>query len=343
MAVIMAKSFDPDTFLNNYGVILDVRSPEEYLQGHIPGAKSMPLLSDEERKKVGICYKQNGREKAVELGFEIVGPKCADLITQAKGLAPDKIIRLYCWRGGMRSESMAWLLERAGFNVILLTGGYKAFRRWGRSLFQIPQNMMILAGMTGTGKTEILKALAARGEQILDLEKLANHRGSSYGSLGQPPQPTNEQFWNLITIHWANLNRQKPVWIEAESKGIGICRIPQEIVEKMMRSPIIEIIRSREERVQLLVEIYGKAAIDELIAATKRIQKRLGGVRTQQAIELIQQGSLAEACQIILDYYDQTYTYDLKKRNAPIYQINLSGLSADEGAAVIHQMTSVLI
>jgi tRNA 2-selenouridine synthase len=191
----MTQSLHPDEFFNIPGVILDVRSPAEYLQGHIPGAKSLPLLSDEERAKVGICYKQQGRETAVELGFEIVGPKCADFITQAKHLAPDKIVRLYCWRGGMRSESMAWLLERAGFHVTLLTGGYKAFRRWGRSLFQIPQNIIILAGMTGTGKTEILKALAAKGEQILDLEQLANHRGSSYGSLGQLPQPTNEQFW----------------------------------------------------------------------------------------------------------------------------------------------------
>lgn len=330
----MTQSLHPDEFLNTPGAILDVRSPGEYLQGHIPGARSFPLLSDEERAKVGICYKQNGREMAVELGFEILGPKCADFISQAKSLAPDKMVRLYCWRGGMRSESMAWLLEKAGFNVSLLTGGYKAFRRWGRPLFQIPQNIIILAGMTGTGKTEILKALAARGEQILDLEKLANHRGSSYGSLGQPPQPTNEQFWNLITIHWARLDRQKNVWIEAESKRIGICRIPQEIVEQMMRSPVVEIIRSRKERVQLLVEIYGKAAPDALIKATKRIQKRLGGVRTQQAIELIQQGNLAAACQMILDYYDKTYAYDLQKRNVPIDRINLSGLSADEGATI---------
>jgi tRNA 2-selenouridine synthase len=238
---------------------------------------------------------------------------------------------------------MAWLLEMAGFNITLLTGGYKAFRRWGRSLFQIPQPIIILAGMTGTGKTEILKALAARGEQILDLEQLANHRGSSYGRLGQPPQPTNEQFWNLITIHWAKLNRQKPVWIEAESKRIGLCRIPQEIVEQMMRSPIVEVIRSREERVQLLVEIYGKATLHELIKATKRIQKRLGGVRTQQAIEFIQQRNLAEACQIILDYYDRTYAYDLQKRNVPIHRIYLSGLSANESATLIHKMLPKLI
>ncbi len=339
----MVQSLHPDEFLKTSGAILDVRSPGEYTQGHIPGAKSLPLLSDEERAKVGICYKQNGRESAVELGFEIVGPKCASLITQAKILAPDKTIRLYCWRGGMRSESMAWLLEMAGFNVTVLKGGYKAFRGWGRSLFQIPQQIIILAGMTGSGKTEILNALAARGEQILDLEKLANHRGSSYGGLGQPAQPTNEQFWNLITIHWAKLNRQKPVWIEAESKGIGICRIPQEIVEQMMRSrsvagavsPVVEITRSREERVQLLVEIYGNAATEELVRATKRIQKRLGGVRTQQAIELIQQGNLAAACHIILDYYDKTYRYDLNKRHVEIHRINLSGLSVDEGAAIV--------
>ncbi|MGB3536371.1 MAG: tRNA 2-selenouridine(34) synthase MnmH [Microcoleaceae cyanobacterium] len=333
----MVNFLKPDDFINATGVILDVRSPGEYKQGHIPGAYSFPLLNDEERAKVGICYKQNGRENAVELGFEIVGPKCANFIAKAKDLVPDKIVRVYCWRGGMRSESMAWLLEMAGFNITVLKRGYKAFRGWGRSLFQIPQNMIILAGMTGTGKTDILQALAAKGEQILDLEKIANHRGSSYGSLGQAPQPTNEQFWNLITIEWAKLNHQKTVWVEAESKGIGVCRIPQEIVNQMKRSPVLEVNRSREERVHLLVEIYGKAMTEELVMATKRIRKRLGDVRTQQAIEFIQQGNLAAACHIILDYYDKTYRYDLNKRNVPIQTIDLSGLSVDEAAAIITQ------
>ncbi len=334
----MVQSLHPHDFLNASGLIFDVRSPAEYLQGHIPGANSFPLLDDEERAKVGICYKQEGHDRAVELGFEIVGPKCAALITQAKILAPNRTVRLYCWRGGMRSESVAWLLEIAGFDVILLTGGYKAFRRWGRSLFQMPQKMIILAGMTGTGKTDILDALAYRGEQVLDLEKLANHRGSSYGNIGQLPQPTNEQFWNLITIYWAKLNRQKLIWIEAESKGIGICRIPQEIVDQMMRSPVIEVTRSREERVQLLVNTYGNATVEALIKATQRIRKRLGGERTKQAIEWIEKGNLARACQIILDYYDQTYTYDLQKRQGSIHQINISDLSAEEGADLILQI-----
>lgn len=334
----MAQSLHPDEFLKTLGTTLDVRSPGEYTQGHIPGTVSFPLLSDEERAKVGICYKQKGRDSAVELGFEIVGPKCANFIIQAKQLAPDKTLKIYCWRGGMRSESMAWLLEKAGFKVTLLIGGYKAFRRWGQSLFKVPQNIIILAGKTGTGKTDILTELAAKGEQILDLEKLANHRGSSYGSLGQPPQPTNEQFWNLIIINWAKLEPQKPVWIEAESKGIGICRIPQEIVEQMKRSPVVEIIRSRQERVQSLVELYGNATQEKLIIATKRIKKRLGGVRTQKAIESIQQGDLAAACQIILDYYDKTYSYDLNKRNVPIHPIDLSGVSVDLAASLLCQL-----
>ncbi|MGB3405771.1 MAG: tRNA 2-selenouridine(34) synthase MnmH [Microcoleaceae cyanobacterium] len=338
----MAQSLHPDEFLKTLGIILDVRSPGEYTQGHIPEAINFPLLSNEERAKVGICYKQQGRENAVELGFEIVGPKCANFITQAKQLAPDKTVRIYCWRGGMRSESVGWLLEKAGFNVTLLIGGYKGFRRWGKSLFKVPQNMIILAGKTGTGKTDILTALAKKGEQVLDLEKLANHRGSSYGSLGQPPQPTNEQFCNLMIIHWAKLDRQKSVWIEAESKRIGICRIPQDIVEQMNDSPIVEIILSPQERVESLVKIYGNATIEELIIATKRIKKRLGGVRAKQAIELIQQQDLASACQIILEYYDRTYTYHLEKQNVPIHTIDLSGLSTNESVAVILQMTSAL-
>jgi tRNA 2-selenouridine synthase len=337
----MAQSLHPDEFLKTSGIILDVRSPGEYTQGHIPEAINFPLLSNEERAKVGICYKQEGRDSAVELGFEIVGPKCADFIIQAKQLAADKTVRIYCWRGGMRSESVGWLLEKAGFNVTLLIGGYKGFRRWGQSLFKIPQNMIILAGKTGTGKTDILTALAVKGEQVLDLEKLANHRGSSYGSLGQPPQPTNEQFWNLIIIHWAKLDRKKPVWIEAESKGIGICRIPQEMINQMKRSPTVEITRTQQERVESLVKIYGNATIEELIIATKRIKKRLGDVRTKQAIELIQQQDLTSACQIILEYYDRTYTYNLQKQNVPIHTIDLSNLSTNESVAAILKMTSL--
>ncbi|MDJ0554973.1 MAG: tRNA 2-selenouridine(34) synthase MnmH [Microcoleaceae cyanobacterium MO_207.B10] len=339
----MAKSLKPDAFFQTPGVILDVRSPAEYAQGHIPGAISFPLLNNEERAQVGTCYKQKGKDEAVELGLAIAGPKFADFVAHAKILAPDRQVRIHCWRGGMRSGAVGWLLETAGFNVSLLVGGYKGFRRWGRSLFSVPQKIIILGGMTGNGKTEILTALANMGEQVLDLEALAHHRGSSFGALGQLPQPTNEQFWNAIAMEWAKFDRTQPLWIEAESKRIGMCSIPDEIFAQMETATVIEISRSRQERLEFLVEIYGEADINHLIAATERIRRRLGGLRTQAAVNFLNQGNFVAAFDLILHYYDKTYTYDLEKRDVNIYKIDVSGLSAVDAAVLVREKSKEIL
>lgn len=330
--VDMVRSLPVEQFLQAPGIILDVRSPGEYEQGHIPGAVSFPLFTNAERASVGTCYKQQGRDRAVELGFEIVGPKTADFVKRAKQLAPDRQVRVHCWRGGMRSESMAWLLGMAGLQVSVLAGGYKSFRRWVLDEFEIPRPILILGGMTGMGKTDILAALAAQGAQVLDLEHLAHHRGSSYGNLGLPPQPTTEQFENSIALQWHSLDPSQPVWIEAESKRIGTCRIPEALFRQMDRSSVLEITRPRSERLQALVDLYGRADRADLIAATERIRKRLGGLRTQEALKFLQQEDLAAACDIILDYYDKTYTYDLHRREVPIYSLDVTGLTPEASA-----------
>lgn len=317
------------------GVILDVRSPGEYQQGHIPGAVSFPLFTNEERARVGTCYKQQGREQAVELGLEIVAPKSVGLVKRAKELAIDRQVRIHCWRGGMRSESVAWLLRLAGLDVAVLTGGYKTFRRWALTTLELPRTILILGGMTGTGKTAILAALNNQGEQVLDLEDLANHRGSSYGNLGLPEQPTTEQFENLIAVQWSRFNPAQPIWIEAESKRIGVCRVPENLFSQMEQSPVLEITRSRPERLQILVDLYGNADRQELIAATDRLRKRLGGLRTQAALTFLAQDKLTEACDVVLDYYDKTYTYDLRRREVPIYSLDVTGLAPEVSAKLL--------
>jgi tRNA 2-selenouridine synthase len=322
-------------FLNAPGIILDVRSPAEFAQGHIPGAISFPLFTDEERSQVGICYKQNGRDAAVELGFAIAGGKFAGFIRQAKALAGDHSIRLHCWRGGMRSEAVAWVLEMAGMKVSLLVGGYKAFRHWVLSQFVISKKTIVLGGMTGACKTDILMALKQQGAQVLDLEGLADHRGSSYGGIGLPSQPSTEQFENLIAIEWAQFQPEQPVWIEAESKRIGTCRIPEALFQQMERARVIEICRPRAERLAAIVKLYGAMDRAALIAATQRINKRLGGLRTQQAITFLQAGQLSEAFDIVLDYYDKTYTYDLQRRQVTIQPVDITGLAADAAAQVV--------
>ncbi len=323
----MPTSLTIEDFLQATGPILDVRGPSEHGHGHIPGAVSFPIFSDEERAQVGICYKESGQDAAVELGFDIVGPKCGDFVRAAKALAPDRHLRVHCWRGGMRSGSMGWMLEMAGFNVKTLEGGYKAYRRWVRQVLKEPTPLIVLGGMTGTSKTQILHELAALGEPVLDLEALANHRGSSYGALMLPPQPSTEHYENLIAEQCVLLGTDRPIWVEAESRRVGTCRIPDEFFLQMEAAPTLEVLRSLEERLDLLVEIYGEADPQQLIKATERIRKRLGGQRTQTAVAAIYQGDLRTACSIILDYYDRTYRYDLERRNQTIPQVDLIGLS----------------
>jgi tRNA 2-selenouridine synthase len=337
----MPKPLDIDDFLQGSGPILDVRSPGEFQRGHIPGAVSFPLFTDDERAEVGTCYKQVGREAAVELGFDIAGPKCGEFVRAAKAMAPERHLRIHCWRGGMRSGGMGWILELAGFTVHLLDGGYKAYRRWVRETLATPKPILILGGMTGSGKTQILHKLAALGEPVLDLEGLANHRGSSFGALLLPPQPSTEHYENLLAEQWAQFGDERSIWVEAESRRVGTCRIPDELFVQMDAAPAVELVRSVDERLDLLVEIYGEASTEELVAATERIRKRLGGDRTQTAVQHIQAGQLREACAIILDYYDRAYRHDLERRPRDIPQIDISGLTPAASAHYLHLIEKI--
>ncbi len=321
-----------DEFLHYPGPILDVRSPGEYGHGHIPAAVSFPLFTDAERAQVGTCYKQVGRDAAVELGFELAGPKCAHFIRAARELAPARHLRVHCWRGGMRSGGMGWILEMAGFAVHTLNGGYKAYRGWVRQVLATPKPIVVLGGMTGTAKTQILHELAALGEPVIDLEALANHRGSSFGALMLPPQPSTEHYENLLAAEWARFGGDRPIWLEAESRRVGTCRIPDELFLQMAAAPTLEVARSVDERLDLLVALYGEADPEDLIKATQRIRKRLGGQRTQAAVEFIQAGNLRDACAIILDYYDRTYRYDLERRHQVVSHVDITGLSPAESA-----------
>lgn len=320
--------------------ILDVRSPGEFEQGHLPGAQSFPLFSNDERSQVGTCYTQKSREQAVELGFDLAGPKFGEMIRTAKALAPEKIVRVHCWRGGMRSQSVAWMLNMAGFKTATLNGGYKAFRQWVRRTVATPKKIVLLGGMTGTAKTDILHALAEQGEQILDLEGYANHRGSSYGALCLPPQPSTEQFENLIADEWHRLDGEKPIWIEAESKRVGPCRVPAELFAQMETALALEVTRPVAERLDLLVEIYGQADTEELVAATERIRKRLGGQRTQAAVAHIREGNLAKAVEITLNYYDRTYRYGLEQRDRPVPEVDITGFSPTQAAQKLRHVLS---
>ncbi len=315
------------------GPILDVRSPIEFEKGHIPGALKFSLFTDDERAKIGTFYKTKGKEAAVELGFDLVGPRLGEMVRQANEFAPGKSVRIICARGGLRSKSVAWLLETAGFEVLTLTGGYKSYRLWVRETVSIARRIKLLSGLTGTGKTDILRALRNKGEQVLDLEQLANHRGSSFGGLGMPAQPTTQYFENLIAKELSAFDRDREVWIEAESGRIGRCWVPEELFGQMKSASVIEITRPMGERLGILTEMYGESNVTELIEATKRITKHLGGERTRTAVDLISKNQIRKACRVILEYYDRSYGVSRERRLATPFELNVGGMSAADAAA----------
>ena len=295
--------------------IFDVRSPGEYAQGHITGAFSFPLFSDEERAKIGTLYKQEGRDQAVLTGLEIVGPKLAGFVRLAEKLAPERKVVLHCWRGGMRSGSMAWLLESAGFEVNTLAGGYKSFRHSVLNELPLPKNLLVLGGYTGSRKTEILKQISATGASVLDLENLANHRGSAFGSLTDLPQPSNEQFENEVFTTLFRFQNHSLVWVEDESNPIGKVHFQKPLFEQIRSSPIAFLEISKEDRVNYLVEMYGTVDKEQLELAFNRIGKRLGGLAVKEALDALKINDLKTAAHLALQYYDKAYLNGLQNRN----------------------------
>ena len=303
-----------DVLRDPSNAVIDVRSPGEFVQGHVPGAQSMPLFSDEERAEVGTLYVQHSRDEALLRGLEIVGPKLAGFVRHAREIAGERPVVLYCWRGGMRSGSMAWLLRTAGLSVQTVEGGYKAYRRHVNDLLSAPWDLRVVAGYTGSGKTHYLHSLAAQGEQVLDLEGICHHKGSSFGALGEQPQPTTEHAMNLMANVLADFDPARPVWVEDESRKVGRVELPEAFFKRMQRSAIVMLDVPIDVRVNNLVKDYGSYAAADLIEATERIRKRLGGEQCAAAVQAIHAGDLATAIRIVLEYYDKAYDHYMKHR-----------------------------
>lgn len=328
----MPQQLPFESFWSAPGVILDVRSPNEYQHAHLPGSINLPLFNNEERALIGTTYKNLGKFEAIEKGLEIVGPKLSRFVAFAKSHSKERFVRVYCWRGGLRSSSMAWLLETAGFKTATLVGGYKSFRSWVLKTLAKPWRLKIVGGLTGSGKTEILHALEQRGEQILDLETLASHRGSTYGMIGFPGQPSNEQFENEIALVLNNMDPLRDIWVEDESRMIGRCKIPDPLYALMLKAPLNIVDCPKSERLKRLFREYGEASKEDLIIATQRLSRRLGSVRTEEIASLIRSGQLIEAMDLTLDYYDKTYLYALSRKAKPFLKVTKEGLSAGEWA-----------
>ena len=327
------SSYPLTDFRNLTCPIVDVRSPGEFFHGHWPGAINIPLFSDMEREIIGKSYKKESRLKAILKGLKITLEnitKLSELIihltTKEEGI--NKSLRIYCWRGGMRSSTFAWLAQTIGVETYLLKGGYKSYRKWVLNQFEADLPIRLIGGKTGTRKTDLLNHINKENIYVIDLEGIANHRGSSFGSLGMAEQPTTQQFENILAETLSNFYKKNAVeiWIEAESSNLGKCRIPNNLYAQMKKAPVIEIIKTKNERVKNLVELYSQNSQAELKDAVNRISKRLGPQRTKAALTSIEKKEWSKACEAMLDYYDKCYEYELKNRNN-VNSINISGLS----------------
>ncbi len=327
------KRKELEKFRSFKGPLIDVRSPGEYYKGHMPNSINIPLFDNDERSTIGTIYKKEGRKKAVIKGLEFFEKKMELLldnlfinIDSYKNISEKNkkefLIRIYCSRGGMRSQSIAWLLEKFNLGPVTLNGGYKIYRRWVLDSFTKKFNIVVIGGKTGTGKTRLLSLLEKYKYQTIDLEGFACHRGSTFGGLGMKEQPTNEQFENKIAEKLNSFKSSNNIFVEAESANIGKCKIPHEFFNQMKNSKRIEILRSQSNRLEELIDTYSVFKKEELQESVLRIKKRLGPQRTKIAIESINNEKWDLVCRSVLDYYDKCYEHEkIGKTNIKILDL----------------------
>ena len=367
--------------------VIDVRAPQEFEHGHIPGAYNVPLFSDDQRAVVGTLYKQEGKHAAIKVGLELVTPQLTSYITSVDtifhehrqtaqpqqriasghdipqkntGHADDlwnlikpalmtvhnqqapsltsreqfgKKIFVYCARGGMRSKSFCMLLASCGYTVYQLVGGYKGFKQYLRKQATQKYKIVLVGGKTGCGKTALLHELKNQGEQVLDLEALAHHKGSVFGGINQPHQPTQEQFIVNCLSALIACGTKKIIWAEKESYKIGNLSIPSELWNIMQAAPIVYIDIPHDQRLKNIMIDYGAATTDLLKVGVQALAKKLGGARTQALCAELDAGNIWAVATALLDYYDSSYTFSLEKnKDARITHVTFAGESLSEQA-----------
>jgi tRNA 2-selenouridine synthase len=297
--------------------LIDVRSPGEFAKGHIPFAANIPLFNNDERAHIGTVYIQQSQEKAIELGYHYANPKRSWYIVEARKIAPDGKIVVHCWRGGMRSRLFAQHLLENGFSeVSIIVGGYKKYRNFVLQSLEQSANINVIGGYTGSGKTLILKHLQSNNHQVIDLERLANHKGSAFGAFGQNMQPRTEQFENNLFDIWRKFDKSKPIWLEDESISIGSVFIPSPLFKQMRYAPLYFLDIERETRAAFLVKDYTHLPVEMLTESFRKISKRLGADNVAKAIDCLNRCDLFGAAMIALVYYDKTYSKGLASHNS---------------------------
>jgi tRNA 2-selenouridine synthase len=345
------EKVDVSTFLSlsKSHPVFDARSPKEYDYAHIPGAISLPIFNDEQRAEIGTTYKQVSRQDAIKIGLNYFGPQLNQYIQiveqtlQTYSTQAPKVL-IHCWRGGMRSGAMAWLLDFYGFDVVLLEGGYKAYRNFVLQQFSLPFQFNVIGGYTGSGKTEVLQELKKQNQAVIDLEQIACHKGSSFGALGMKDQPSQEQFENNLLLELSlcyyineqqKFSQPKPIWIENESQRIGLINLPKSFYENILSSNLIILSIPFNQRLEHIVNYYGKFDNDKLVTAVMRIQKRLGGLDTKTAINYLLEGNIKDAFEVLLKYYDKQYEKSSEKSGRKAEVISSETVDAKQNATLI--------
>lgn len=342
--MVQQKSLSVIEFLDDSqnALIVDVRSPIEYAKGHIPQAINIPLFEDIERAEIGTLYKQQGKEIAVQRGLELVSPKMVSFVQQVKGLALDKRVFVHCFRGGMRSNSFAWLMHTAGLEAFVLAGGYKAYRNHVLATFEQQRNWVLLGGYTGSGKTEILKQLQLEGVQMINLEALAHHKGSAFGAINEAKQLPQQQFEHNLYTAFVAQNPQQLILLEDESQTIGYNKIPYPLWLQMKNAPLIKMDLPFELRIQQLLKDYSTTDTALLKASVLKIAEKLGPDKTKRCIQYLDDSNLIEVARLALQYYDKTYEHLYQQKKQKIIHLVSDTIDARINAQKVKAVLATL-
>jgi tRNA 2-selenouridine synthase len=314
----MYKDIDIDELLSRMAGIplIDLRSPGEYREVTIPGACNIPLLDNIERALVGTVHKNEGPERAREMAMEILAPKLPSFVYAFKKLAPKKEVIIFCWRGGDRSHFAGCILDAMGYKVYRLLGGFKAYRRYVLQYLDrelLPLRAVVVHGLTGVGKTDVLLELQKRGYPVLDLEGLARHRGSVFGKIGQPPSPGQKMFESLIAAELQKAESYGIFIVECESRRLGNLYVPGSVMNTMQRGYRILLYAPVKTRIKRILRDYAPGGNDNLAAlqeAVSRLAKYLGKSKVAELNDWLSRGNISGVIGfLLLQYYDPLYKY----------------------------------